>query len=285
MLVICPTPIGNLDDITRRQMDALRGADIIACEDTRRSGKLLELLGIERVEGRPKLWRYDDHTASEQVSELVGQIEAGNQVVLVSDAGTPTISDPGYLLVRECRRRGIEVCALPGAVAAMVALSASGLPTDRFHFEGFLPAASEKRRERLRQLDDLGVTFVTYESPRRIVDTLKEIEQELGAQRQVCVGRELTKRHEEYLVASAASVSQELASRSSIRGEVVLCVGPKVREGQGGQKRWQEVDRSIRILAGQQLRSRTIKEIIDEMYDVPRSQIYDRIEKVMGDNS
>lgn len=281
MLVICPTPIGNLEDITERQRQALAAADIIACEDTRRTGKLLELLGIARVDGRPRLWRYDDHTASEEAANLVDRMVADERVVLVSDAGTPTISDPGFKLVRLCRERGIEVQALPGPVAAMVALSGSGLPTNRFYFEGFLPTGTEKRQARLIQLDQLDVTTVAYESPRRIVDALRDVQAVMGERREVCVARELTKMHEEFLVGPVSQVVHTLEERGSIRGEVVLCVGPGVKDELEEEQIWQDVDRTIEILHGQQVRSRTIKEIIDELYEVPRSKIYDRIDQVV----
>lgn len=280
MLVICPTPIGNMDDVTDRQRQALAEADIIVCEDTRRAGSLLKKLGIERREGRPKLWRYDEHTAREKIDPITDAVEAGDRVVLTSDAGTPTISDPGYRLVRACRQRGLEVTALPGAVAAVVALSGSGLATDRFFFEGFLPRTQKQRRERLTALDGMGVTFVVYESPRRIVAALSDVESVCGGQREVCVARELTKRHEEFLVGSARKVCEELQQRSSVRGEIVLCVAASTAEEDS--EIWQEADRAIEVLHAQGLRNRTIKEVVDELYEVPRSGLYDRIEQVLA---
>ncbi len=282
MLVVCPTPIGNLEDATPRQIEALSGADVIVCEDTRRTGKLLKLLGIERKEGQPRLERYDEHTAVEKVGGLADSVEQGRQVVLVTDAGTPTISDPGFKLVRECRRRGLEVVALPGPVAAVVALSASGLATDRFFFEGFLPTKSAKRIERLEQLAELGVTVLLYASPHRVLDVLEEMQQVLGEDRQVCLGRELTKMHEEYVTGPVGQVLAELESRDSIYGEIVLCVGPALQPEEG-QQQWAEADRLIRVLADQEVSSRTIKEVVDEMCDVPRSAIYGRIEALSNE--
>lgn len=278
MLVICPTPIGNLEDVTVRQRRALESADIIACEDTRRTGKLLEHLGVERTEGTPVLRRYDDHTAAEEAETLADEIARGTRVVLVSDAGTPAISDPGYRLVRACRRRNLEVTALPGAVAAAVALSASGLASDRFFFEGFLSEKQKRRLDRLELLDELEVTFVVYASPWRIEDVLKDIEQVCGAEREVCVGRELTKRHEEFLWGSITEVRRDLGERESVRGEFTVCVGP--RRGEAVSDQWEEADRLIRVLDEGGTSSRTIKEAVDELYDVPRSKIYDRIEQV-----
>lgn len=282
MLVICPTPIGNLADLSARQREALSQADIIACEDTRRTGKLLELLGVERRQGRPKLWRYDDHTARRGSDALVEEIRKGRLVVLVSDAGTPTISDPGYRLVRACREAGVEVVALPGPVAAMVALSASGLASDRFYFEGFLPTGAAQRRARLKELDELGVTLLIYESPKRIVETLRDVGEVCGEDRSVCVARELTKKHEEFVVGDVSTVVEELAERDEVRGEVVLCVGPGMVEE--GEELWSEADRLIRALKAQGVGDRTIKEVVSELYDVPRSEIYGRIREVADDS-
>ena len=279
MLTVCPTPIGNMQDVTQRQRQALESADIIACEDTRRAGKLLERLGVDRRDGHPRLWRYDEHTARGQVEPLIEAMEEGQQVVLISDAGTPTISDPGYRLVSHCRQRGVKVVALPGPVAAVVALSGSGLPTDRFFFEGFLPGRSASRQQRLKELCALGVTVVVYESPRRIVEALADLQAVCGARRQVCVARELTKRHEEYLVGEVNQVRQDLAARDAVKGEVVLCIaadnGSECAEAEDD-----EVDRLIASLHAQGVSKRTIKEVVAEVYDVARSELYDRIEAV-----
>lgn len=280
MLIVCPTPIGNLGDVTQRQREALAEADIIACEDTRRAGKLLEALGVDRSTGRPKLWRYDDHTARKQTPALVEAVRRGQQVVLTTDAGTPTISDPGYRLVRACREQGLEVTSLPGAVAATVALSASGLATDRFVFDGFLPTKATGRRERLEELERLEATVVLYESPRRIVETLEAVEEVFGAQQLLCVGRELTKRHEEYLWGEVSEVRSQLSQRESIRGELTVCI--EGREAASGEEdgRWEEADRVIAAMVEQQVSRRTIKEVVDQVFDLPRSQIYGRIDRI-----
>lgn len=278
MLTICPTPIGNLDDLSARQREALSTADIIACEDTRRTGKLLELLGIGREEGRPKLWRYDDHTARQQSEALVEEVRRGRRVVLVSDAGTPTISDPGYRLVQACRAADLEVVALPGPVAAMVALSASGLASDRFFFEGFLPASKNQRLARLEELDKLGVTLLIYESPKRLLASLRDVIEVCGEERQVCVARELTKKHEEFFVGPAGEVLARIEEGGEVRGEVVLCVGAAPERSP--EELWGEADRVIEILSAQGVGDRTIKEVISELFDVPRSEIYSRIRRL-----
>ena len=278
MLVICPTPIGNLEDITVRQRAALAGADIIACEDTRRTGKLLELLGIARVDGRPKLWRYDDHSGIEALEGIIGALERGAQITLVSDAGTPTISDPGYRLVRACRERGVRVETLPGPVAALVALSGSGLPTDRFFFAGFLPSSSGERIRRLEELDERfgDVTVVLYESPKRIVETLGDLENLVGGSREVALARELTKIHEEFLVGPLKKVRTELEGRGSVKGEIVLCIGPAGPEKAdlGAERQ----DEAIRLMLREGLRARTIKELMSGLFEMPRSAVYARIE-------
>jgi 16S rRNA (cytidine1402-2'-O)-methyltransferase len=278
MLIVCPTPIGNLKDATPRQKDALASADIIACEDTRRTGKLLKLLGIIRSDGRPKLSSYHEHNEAGRTAELVRALGANKTVVLVSDAGTPTISDPGYRLVREAARSGYEVVALPGPVAAMVALSGSGLPTSQFFFEGFPPNKSKARQERLEALKALEVTVVLYESPYRVVNLLEDIEAVYGAAHEVCVARELTKMHEEYLRGSAGELRQELAARE-IHGEFVVLVTPfnpdDLEEDIGAQ-----IDAKIAELLAEGMRPRGIKEVVAELFEVRKSELYDRIERV-----
>lgn len=281
MLLVCPTPIGNLDDVSPRQREALAQADIIACEDTRNAGKLLERLGVARVEGRPKLWRYDDHTAQAQAERLVEELQAGRQVVLISDAGTPTISDPGYRLVRAARQAGVEVVALPGPVAATVALSASGLASDRFYFEGFLPTKSAARQARHRALEGLGVTVIYYESPRRLEETLSDLEAVCGPDREICVGRELTKRFEEYFWGTVAEVRAQVASQQEeLRGEMVLVVAPGQASDVSAEEA--EADRLIGALLDEGLSARSIKEVLARVSDLPRSAIYARIAAVEG---
>ncbi|MFW5966061.1 MAG: 16S rRNA (cytidine(1402)-2'-O)-methyltransferase [Persicimonas sp.] len=277
MLIVCPTPIGNLDDATPRQRDALAGADVIACEDTRRTGKLLELLGISREDGRPRLVSYHEHNERERADELIAELAAGRTVVLASDAGTPTISDPGHLLVRRAAEAGHEVVALPGPVAALVALSASGLPTDRFFFEGFLPSKPKGRQERLEQLAHLATTVALYESPYRVVELLEDVEEVFGPEHRVCVARELTKMHEEYLRGAVQSVRAELAGRE-IHGEFVVLLAPFA--GDDEEDLDARIDAKIAELLDEGMRPRGIKEVVSELFDVRRSELYDRIEEV-----
>ncbi len=276
MLVICPTPIGNLEEVTPRQQRWLSEADTVACEDTRRCGKLLEHLGIDRSDGRPRLVRYDDHASETTVDYLCDLAMGEESVVLVSDAGTPTISDPGYRLVRRAHEQGVEVRPLSGPVAAMVALSASGLASDRFYFEGFVAPTEEARRKRLTWLATLEATWIVYESPRRIEGLLEALKEVLEEGRRVCVARELTKRHEEIVVGDAPSLHAEFEGRGGGRGEFVVIV-EGAASSVDGKEAWERADALIKAMLEQGLRARTIKEVVDAVEEVPRSQIYDRI--------
>jgi 16S rRNA (cytidine1402-2'-O)-methyltransferase len=214
-LVVCPTPIGNLEDVTLRVLRALREADVVASEDTRHTGKLLARHGIEA-----SLVSYHEHNERARARELVGRIERGDVVALVSDAGTPGVSDPGEILVRACIEAGLQVEVLPGPSAAITALVASGLPAERWRFAGFLPRrAGELRRELERPGEE---TLVAYESPRRLAGTLATLA-EIDPRRPVAVCRELTKLHEEVVRGTAAEVAERFAGGT--RGEVVLVVG------------------------------------------------------------
>jgi 16S rRNA (cytidine1402-2'-O)-methyltransferase len=192
-LVLVATPIGNLGDLSPRATRELEAADVVACEDTRRTGRLLQLSGIRAR----ALLTVNDHTEAAAVREVLRRLEAGERVVVVSDAGTPGISDPGERLVRAAAREGYEVVVVPGPSAAIAALVASGLPTGRFVFEGFLPRKGASRTDRLRSLAAEPRTIVLYEAPHRIAKTLEDLAGAFGADRRVAVGRELTKLHEE----------------------------------------------------------------------------------------
>jgi 16S rRNA (cytidine1402-2'-O)-methyltransferase len=220
-LVVCPTPIGNLEDVTLRVLSALREADVVACEDTRRTRVLLDRYGV-----KGRLVSYHEHNEQERSAELVGRMRSGDVVALVSDAGMPLVSDPGYVLVRACVAAGLPVEVLPGPSAVVTALVASGLPADEWHFQGFLP---RKKGELGRVLAGFPGTLVAFESPRRVPGTLALLA-DLDPAREVAVCRELTKLHEEIVRGSAA----ELAARyreAPPRGEVVLVLGPRADAG------------------------------------------------------
>jgi len=224
-LYIVATPIGNLGDITLRAAETLRGVAAIACEDTRVTGKLLHHLGIKQ-----KLIRYDDHASEADRERLLAMME-GEPVALVSDAGTPLVSDPGYRLVRTARERGIAVTSLPGPSAAVVALTLSGLPNDRFLFAGFLPAKAKAREEALAELSRVPATLVFYETAPRLDEALQAIAAVLPG-REVAVARELTKRFEECRSGAPLEVAAHYAAHPP-KGEIVLLVGPPVEDVSG----------------------------------------------------
>ena len=221
-LVVCPTPIGNLEDITLRVLSALREADVVACEDTRRTRVLLDRYGV-----KARLVYYHEHNERARAAELAEKMREGAVVALVSDAGMPLVSDPGYLLVRACVAAGLPVEVLPGPSAAITALVASGLPADEWHFHGFLPRKKGELREVLAGDSAYASTLVAFESPRRLPATL-ELLAELDPDREAAVCRELTKAHEEIVRGTAA----ELAARYSDgppKGEIVLVIAPPSR--------------------------------------------------------
>jgi 16S rRNA (cytidine1402-2'-O)-methyltransferase len=220
MLYVIATPIGNLEDTTYRAVRILREVDLIACEDTRQTRKLLDHYGISTP-----ATSYHEHNESARATELVERMKTGVKIALVSDAGTPLISDPGFRLVRAALDAGITVVPIPGASAVVTALSASGLGTDQFRFGGFLPAKQGQRRQILAELKGDPATVIFYEAPHRILETLADIETELGAHRPVVVAREVTKLHEEFLRGAAAEVRAALEAKPSVRGEITLLIG------------------------------------------------------------
>jgi 16S rRNA (cytidine1402-2'-O)-methyltransferase len=222
-LYLVATPIGNLGDITLRALEVLRGVDRIACEDTRQTQKLLNHFQIEK-----KTVSYHEHNERSRARELIQNIKAGTAIAVVSDAGTPGVSDPGSWLVREAIAAGVQVFPIPGANAAVSALIASGLPADEFEFLGFLPEKAGARRTKLENLaahpGETARTLIFYEAPHRLLDTLADLELVFGPQLRVVVARELTKIHEEFLRGTVAEVRSELAGRDRIRGEITLLV-------------------------------------------------------------
>lgn len=243
ILYVVATPIGNLDDISSRGRATLASVAMVAAEDTRRTRQLLDSLGI-----RARLVSFHEHNESERVPELLEQIAAGWSVALVSDAGTPLVSDPGYRLVAEARRRGIAVTPVPGCCAAVAALSVAGLPSDRFHFEGFLPARSRARAARLGELARLTTTLIFYEAVHRIDATLADMIAAFGAERRIVVGREITKLHETFYNGTLAEVRDAVARDPGGRkGELTLVVaGSGARPAVHG-----ELDRVVAILCEQ----------------------------------
>jgi 16S rRNA (cytidine1402-2'-O)-methyltransferase len=232
-LYLVATPIGNLGDITLRALEVLRGVDRIACEDTRQTQKLLNHFQIEK-----KTVSYHEHNERARAAELIAAIEAGKAIALVTDAGTPGVSDPGSWMVREAIAAGVQVFPIPGANAAVSALIASGLPAGEFEFLGFMPEKAGARRTKLENLAaHQGVTartLIFYEAPHRLLDALADLELVFGPQLRVVVARELTKIHEEFLRGSVAEVRSELAGRDRIRGEITLLIEVPARNALGG---------------------------------------------------
>ncbi|MGD0930246.1 MAG: 16S rRNA (cytidine(1402)-2'-O)-methyltransferase [Candidatus Korobacteraceae bacterium] len=219
-LYLVGTPIGNLEDITLRALQTLKDVDLIACEDTRHTANLLNHYGIEK----PTL-SYHEHNELTRAAEVVVHLERGDNVAVVSDAGMPGVSDPGYRLVALAIRHHIRVVPIPGASAFLSALVASGLPTDAFHFGGFLPAKSGARRTALEAVRNSPRTQIFYEAPHRIVESVRDVVETLGAERHIVMAREVTKLHEEFLRGRAQDVLAQLEKREDIRGEITLLIG------------------------------------------------------------
>jgi 16S rRNA (cytidine1402-2'-O)-methyltransferase len=263
-LYVVATPIGNLGDITLRALDILAGADVIACEDTRVTRKLTERYGITTP-----LTPYHEHNAAEARPKLLSRLGEGQSIALVSDAGTPLISDPGYKLVRASREAGYQVTALPGPSAVLAALMVSGLPTDRFFFEGFLPPKQAARQKRIAALTNIRATLVLFEGGSRLSSTLVDLAATLGP-RVAVICRELTKLHEEVRFESLDALARRYANGAEIRGEFVVLVAPPADE--------QHAD-DIDALLKRALSRVSVKDAVGEIAVVtgrPRREIYER---------
>jgi 16S rRNA (cytidine1402-2'-O)-methyltransferase len=236
-LYLVSTPIGNLEDITHRAVRLLSEVDVIACEDTRHTKKLLNHYGI-----KTSTISYHEHNESERAAELLERLKLGADVAIVSDAGTPGISDPGFRLARLAIENDVRVVPVPGASALIAALVASGMPTDEFFFGGFLPARSGARRTRFSELRLIAATLIFYEAPHRIAATLRDAHEILG-ERQAVVARELTKMHEEIVRGPLSELAARFSSSESARGEMVLIIDRTVIEGEG------EKDKAVASIA------------------------------------
>ncbi|MBZ9697089.1 16S rRNA (cytidine(1402)-2'-O)-methyltransferase [Mesorhizobium sp. CO1-1-9] len=250
-LYLVATPIGNLADITLRALETLAAADIVACEDTRVSRVLLDRYGIRR-----RTTAYHEHNAGEAGPKLVAALEAGQSVALISDAGTPLVSDPGYRLVGEALDHGIRVVPIPGPSAPLAALTASGLPSDAFLFAGFLPVKSGQRLARLEALRAVPATLIFFESPRRLAESLGAMVEALGGERKAAIGRELTKTFEEMRTGTLRALADHYAGADTPRGEIVVCVG--AAEAKADEP--EDIDRLLLSLAAEMPASKAATE-------------------------
>lgn len=266
-LYIVPTPIGNLGDITQRALDVLSSVDLIAAEDTRHTGRLLAHFNIQT-----KTFPLHDHNEQEKAQRLVEQLLAGRSIALVSDAGTPLISDPGYHLVSQCRQAGVKVVPLPGPCAVITALSASGLPSDRFSFEGFLPPKTKARKDKIQEIATDGRTCIFYESPHRITEAINDMLDVLGPDREVVLARELTKTFETIQGLPLGELAQWIAEDDNRRkGEMVILVHgyrPPIIESLPV-----EATRALSILVAH-LPLKTAAAAVAEIYTLKKNALY-----------
>ena len=266
-LHVVATPIGNLRDVTLRALEVLAAADLIACEDTRVTRKLLDHYGIATP-----LTPYHDHNAAEARPKLIARLAAGAAIALVSDAGTPLVSDPGFKLVRAAREAGLSVTTLPGASAVLAALTVAGLPTDRFFFEGFLPAKEGQRRSRIAELARIPATLVLFETGPRLAGALADLAAGLGP-RDGAICRELTKLHEEVRRGDLATLARDTAGAAEPRGEIILVVAPPDPQATAGDVA--DLDALLR----RALERVSVKDAVGEVAAVtgrPRREVYQR---------
>lgn len=272
-LYVVATPIGNMEDITHRALRVLAEVDLVACEDTRRTGLLLKHYGI-----KTRMISYHEHNERERATELGALLEAGASIAVVSDAGTPGISDPGFRLVNAATKRGATVVPIPGATAFVAALVASGLPTDEFFFGGFLPARTTARRARLEQARALASTLIFYEAPHRIALALADAREILG-ERRAAVVRELTKLHEEIARGTLSELAMRFASDTPARGEIVLVIDRAVINNNHALQSDSSIDIAARVAAleSEGLEARAALKQAARERGISRSEAYRRL--------
>jgi len=266
-LYVVATPIGNLGDMTIRALATLAAAETVLCEDTRTSAKLMERFAI-----KAKLWSYHEHNAQKVRPEILARLQQGATIALISDAGMPLISDPGYRLVKEAVELGIPVTACPGPSAVLTGLALSGLPTDRFLFAGFVPQKQGERKKLFAEFAKLKATLIFFESPHRIIETLHDLATALPG-RHIAVTRELTKLHEEVLRGAAAEIATQLEARPSVKGEITLLVGPPEGEEEVSET---ELENAITNALAEMPASKAASELA-KRFNLNRSDVYQRI--------
>jgi 16S rRNA (cytidine1402-2'-O)-methyltransferase len=273
-LYLVATPIGNLEDITLRALRVLKEADLIACEDTRQTQKLLNHYGIST-----RTVSYHEHNEMTRAPELIVELEQGARVALVSDAGMPGISDPGYRLIALAIRHHLPVVPIPGASAFLAALVASGLPTDSFRFGGFLPAKRGPRRELLETLRDLPRTQIFYEAPHRIAETLEDVVEVLGPARSMVLAREVTKLHEEFLRGRAGELLEEVRRRE-LKGEITLLIGKAEAAAESAPTPGEDLHaRLSALMAAHSLDEKSALKLLAKELGVSKSEAYRRLQR------
>ena len=274
-LYIVATPIGNLSDMTAHAIDCLKSVDIIACEDTRTSGKLLNHFNITT-----KTIAYHDHNAEAQTAKLVELLQSSKHLALISDAGTPLISDPGFRLVKACHEVGIKVSPVVGASAAIAALSVAGLPSDKFYFYGFLPAKTHARQSELASLAAMTATLIFYEAPHRIIDCVTDMVNVLGADRKVTFCREITKIFETIYPSTLGELVEFIkADTNQQKGEMVLVVGGAVANDDSADKHDELLKRLL-----QDLSVKKAAQLASDITGVKKNALYDRMLQLTQDN-
>jgi 16S rRNA (cytidine1402-2'-O)-methyltransferase len=274
-IYLVATPIGNLEDITLRALRILKEADLIACEDTRQTQKLLNHFGITT----PTI-SYHEHNEAGRAKELVEQARQGRNIAIVSDAGMPGISDPGYRVVLQALEHDIPVIPIPGASALVAGLAASGLPTDSFRFHGFLPAKQGQRRRTLEEIRLSSETEVFYEAPHRVAETLQDIVEVLGPARTVVIAREITKLHEEFLRGSAEEILQQL-QKKEVRGEITLLIGKATDETKSVISATQTLgQRMAELISGQNLEEKDALKLVAKERHISKSEAYRQWQQV-----
>ncbi len=266
-LYLCPTPIGNLGDITERTLKTLESVDLIAAEDTRVSVKLLNRFGIKKP-----LTSYYEHNKREKGSYLLDKLKSGENIAVVTDAGMPGISDPGEDIVRLCRENGIEVEALPGACAFVTALVSSGLPTGRFTFEGFLSVNKKSRREHLESLKDEARTMIFYEAPHKLPYTLRDMAETFGGEREIVIAREITKKHEEYLSLTLDEAISHF-EETPPKGEFVLIIRGAEQKSEPTAAA-ADAETLIKACMAENIKGKSIAKIVSETLGIPKNQAY-----------
>jgi 16S rRNA (cytidine1402-2'-O)-methyltransferase len=272
-LYLVATPIGNLEDITFRAIRVLKQVDLIACEDTRQTQKLLNHYGIEK----PTI-SYHEHNEASRAAELVEKLVKGARIAVVSDAGMPGVSDPGFRLVSLAIERGVPVVPIPGPAAFVAALVASGLPVDSFSFRGFLPVKGGARTRELEKIQRSAETEIFYEAPHRIRETLEDIVAVLGQSRPVVVARELTKIHEEFLRGTASQVLEVIKERGEVKGEITLLIGP-VSEGEVQSSNISVSERISQLMRDEKLDEKSALKKVAKERGISKSEAYRELQR------